>query len=1520
MKFFNFRLLCMLTAFAGSTSVFGQTLKEWDDVSITNVNRETAHTLSIPFVSEDAVSANDMEASPFFFSLDGVWKFRWVSDPSKVPAAFYAENYNTAAWDNIDVPSAWQVYGIRHGKSWDKPLYCNVAYPFSYDQNTYSVMADRPSWFTYNSSMKNPVGCYRRTFATPAGWDGREVYVRFNGAGHGYYVWVNGHFAGYAEDSYLPSEFKVTDYLKPAGQENSISVQVFRFTSGSFIECQDYWRLTGITRDVFLWSAPKSQIRDYFFKTTALAAANTVATSEVSVTLEGEALAAGHIEAKIMKDGQVVATAEADATRSATYRLSFGRVSGIEPWSAEQPTLYDLVLTLKNGDQVVDIRGGKVGFRTVGVRKDGALTINGNRIIIHGVNRHDFSTMGGRTITREEVEAEIQLMKRLNINAIRTSHYPNNPYFYDLCDEYGIYVLAEADVECHANTGLSHVELFRRPMVERSENLVRWMRNHVCIFMWSAGNESGNGNNFQSVMTAIRQLDDTRLRHYEGNSTWSDVTSTMYASYGTIEGIGADRLRQYQNGQQPQPHIQCENTHAMGNSMGNQREMFNLYEKYPALTGEFIWDWKDQGLTAQVPGKADEYYWAYGGDFGDNPNDGNFCCNGVVLPDLTPSSKSFNVKKIYQPLDFAVKNLATRTFTLKSKLAQRTLNDLDVTYTILEDGIEVANGTIDNVALAPGATRDVTLPAYNITMKDDCEYYIRFSACQKEATLWAEAGYEVANDAFCLRQPISKPVYKSAVKGGLDVVQAASIVRVTGKNFRAVFSLGTLSSYTYNGVTLINQPLLLNAFRVPTDNDGRHAQEWDNMGLRNLTKTPGKWTIEQDEADSTSVTLSITNTYRGSGSTAFTTVMRYNVMADGTIVVSSIIDPAVKGALLPKLGYKLEMVRGYEQFTWYGRGPWDSYPDRKESCLVGLYDSTVDAQWTPFVKPQETGNKEEVRWMALRNDQGRGLLFVSPQTMSASVAHWRAADVYTDRNNRKKHPYEMTTIASTVVCLDAYTRALGNASCGPDVLSQYERYAATTNFGFIIMPIGEPMSNEQLAAKARVASNVCEPVSITHTNRGNIQLATTTSGATILYRIDSGEWQTYKGVFNMAAGGLLETYCTQDGMTPSMQTTEQVPLYVDKSVWKIVSYDSQQGGGERVENAIDGNDASFWHTQYNPTTPTCPHEIVVDMGATYVINTFTYKGRSDGSTNGRVRNYDVYFSNSPDSWGAPAASGTFENSGDPQTISIPSKPTARYFRFVIRSVVDNRDYASVAELSIGAISKADKVEPQASLIKTGTQVYLREVQSGLYLHYLPESSSRHDGDYCLAGLNPDDTSFRFVFSLVSGFKAFYRIRAGGYYLGAGDEGWRVVGVNTASDKNGWIQVEELANGNIRLHGVWKELLYFNFDSRNDGSYVYADKSAGAEFTVESIVPTGIQAVEATSATQPEVTSTNGIITIHTPAASTVSLLTVTGATILSTHCDRHLSLQPSVPNGVYVVKIQPDGHHSVFTKKVIIDM
>ena len=1269
------KVVFCLATLAWMSAANAQTGKEWDDPLVTSVNREMAHTVAIPVASDAAIAQNDMTLSPWYQSLDGVWKFQWVGIPTNAKNEWCSKDFDDTAWTNIDVPSSWQVWGLNHGKSWDKPLYCNTSYPFSYDESTYSVMADRPGWFTYTGSKKNPVGTYRRTFTVPETWKGRDIYVRFNSVGHGYYLWINGKRVGYSEDSYLPSEFKITDYLVDG--KNTIALQVYRFTSGSFLECQDYWRLTGIHRSCFLWSAPKSQIRDFFFNPN-LNTTFTGGRSNVKVELTNvDAISGGKVEARIMSNGEVFAEASKDVAASVSMTI---KVTAPKLWSAEEPNLYDLVVTLKDKDgNVVDRRGCKVGFRKVSIREDGALLINGQRMVFHGVNRHDFSPVNGRAITPEEIEQDILCMKRLNINAIRTSHYPNDPIFYDLCDKYGMYVLAEANVECHGNWGLSSVSQFKNAMVERSQNHVRWMRNHPCIFMWSFGNESGNGNNFAAVQTAIKELDNTRLTHYEGGSQYADVTSSMYWDYNGIKGKGEQ--------QHDRPHIQCENSHSMGNSMGNVREMFDLYEQYPCLTGEFIWDFKDQGLLTKS--SSGQEYWAYGGDFGDNPNDGNFCINGLVHPDWSYTAKTYNTKKIYQPLEFSAVSGRTDVFRMKNKLAFLSSNIYDVSYSIVdEEGHDYMSGTISD-DIAAGETKNITIDyltsSYFSIIPPEKEVFINFTAKQRENTAWADAGYVVAEEKLPVKTA-TKPMkdLTFANNNALTVEETDAVVDVSGANFKATFTKnkGTLTGYSLDGVQVMSKPLQLNAFRLPTDNDGSKKATWDSMGLRSLSTT-GKGTdtkvIKAD--DGKTVIVSMKSTY-GNSSNTFDVSLDFIVCADGTLMVNSFIRPQNTGAILPKLGFKLEMPKEMEQLMWFGRGPWDNYRDRKEACLPGIYQSTVTNQYEEYILPQEHGTKQEVRWMSVTNNEGQGLLFVAPDEMAASAVHFRPEDNYTNKDTRKKHTYEFVRCDNTVVNLDAATRGLGNNSCGPDVMDKYELKAANTAFRFFIIPL---KAGNDVAAIARVDMPVCQPVSCERQSNGRIKMSTPTKNATIYYSINGGDYQKYTNPLVQNDACTINAYCTAENLMDSPVMTYDFDLYINKSAWKLVSVDSQHSGNE-ARLAFDGKNDTFWHTEWGSVEPACPHTIVIDMASEYKVTAITYLSRQDGNQNGMVKNFEVYLSNDGSTWGSPVVSGQFKNTTSQQIAKLSTPTTGRYLKFVAKSEINGNAWTSAAEIGIQAES------------------------------------------------------------------------------------------------------------------------------------------------------------------------------------------------------------------------------------------
>lgn len=1247
---------------------------EWDDVSINSINRRPAHTVEIP----------ETEATPdaYCISLNGVWKFNWAADPDKKPAGFENVSFDDSAWDNIDVPSTWQIYGLRNGKNWDKPLYCNVAYPFSYDRETFSIMADRPEWFTYGKDMKNPVGSYRRTFTVPQEWDGRRVFIRFNGAGHGYYVYVNGKQVGYAEDSYLPSEFEITDYVKKG--ENLVAVQVYRFTSGSFLECQDYWRLTGITRDVFVWSAPKNNILDYFF-TTDFDKTFTNATVNMDITLDAKSTLKGYsISVKISDGNKLVAQSSIANPVNGVNKLSFP-VASPKKWSAETPNLYTLTVSLNDGKKNVDVRTSQVGFRKITVGEDGSIRVNGKPIKLRGVNRHDHSHINGRAVSKEEMEKDVKLMKRLNINTVRTSHYPVSPYFYSLCDKYGLYMVAEADVECHAATHLSSNVKFRAAMVERNQRNVLTHRNHPAIIFWSYGNECGGGDNFKYVGEMVNSLDTTRLTVYEPNDTWSSVETTMYAGSDYVERLGRENAAK----KNPKPYFQVENSHSMGNSMGNMKEYWDLYEKYPSLNGECIWDWKDQSLQVPVPGSTNgETYMAYGGDFGDNPNDGNFCTNGVIFSDYNISAKSYQVKKIYQPFVFSLAENG-KTLSIRNRFSFKTAEGYDFSYQVLEDGIVIKDGSFKAIVEALSTTVMELPELLPANAKETSEYAVRFSVKQNSETWWAEAGYEVASEQIQLKEAQNLPVVAAQGKHkGLSVKNSDTEIRISGDCFEAVFSIaeGTLSEYTLNGNRILTSPLKLNLFRIPTDNDGSKSGMWDQMGIRDMQVVPVSMLVHPGKQ----CVVEFVNKYVGSNGNDFETNVRFTVMRDGKIVVNSYIKPAIKNAIIPKIGFITELAAGYENMKWFGLGPWDSYVDRKESTYPGVYSSTVAEQYTHYVKPQEMGNKSETRWLALTQSDGTGLMFVCPDKMNVSAQHFRPAENYINRNERAMHPYQVKKTENTVLCVDALVRGLGNNSCGPDVLAQYELRTTDVAFDFIIMPVDRQLTDSELSEKAHVSLPNCPMVQISRSNKdGMVTLksnpSANVSDPDIFYSLNGKKFIKYTEPFLFADGGRIWAYSSKKNAEKSIVSNAEFDMFIDKSAWKVVSADSQQdNGANAAANAIDNDPSTIWHTAYYGNTPRHPHTIIVDMGQEYTVSDFEYTPRQDMS-NGRVAEYELYFSVDGQNWGEAAAKGTFGRmQASVIRVNIPSEPTARYFKFVAGSEVGRNAWTAVAELGIRA--------------------------------------------------------------------------------------------------------------------------------------------------------------------------------------------------------------------------------------------
>ena len=1248
---------------------------EWNDELVSGVNKETAYQIAIPTVSEQGKINQTIEESPYYKTLNGTWKFHWVADPEERPKDFYLPDYDVSDWDDIKVPATWQIEAVRHNKPWDKPLYCNVIYPFTKwnDVQWPNVIQPRPADYTF-ANMSNPVGSYRREFTLPESWDGRDVFIRFNGVEAGFYLWLNGKEVGYSEDSYLPAEFNLTPYLNKDGK-NVLAVEVYRFTDGSFLECQDFWRFSGIFRDVFLWSAPKMQIRDFFFRTD-LDEAYKDAKVDLDVIITGRKSKSELQVCITDASGKEVALHTLPAELGENH-LEF-TVANPKKWTAETPYLYNLTLSLvQKGKPATDIRSIKVGFREVELTADGQLTVNGKSVLFKGVNRHDHSSLNGRTVSKEEMEKDVQLMKRFNVNAVRTSHYPNNPYFYDLCDRYGIYVLAEANVECHGLVALSHEPSWEKAFTERSENMVRRYRNHASIVMWSLGNESGNGKNFKAAEAAVKKLATTRPSHYEGISDYCDVTSCMYPSVEWLEGVGKERLAKAQKGETVKPHVVCEYAHAMGNAIGNFREYWETYERYPALVGGFIWDWVDQSINVPTPdGKGT--YMAVGGDFGDKPNDGNFCTNGVIFSDRTYSEgKAMEVKKIHQPV--WVYALGDGKYKIINKRFHAGLDDLYGIYQIQEDGKVIASGRLDDLKLGAQESKEITIDYQPESPLPGAEYFINFSFCQKTDTEWAKAGYEVASEQFKIAGS-EKPVFKPELKD-IRLTETEEGYLVEGEHFEALFSKaeGTLSSYLLNGTQLISKGLELNLFRAPTDNDKAVDGDWQRKGLAEMKCEPGQWTVRQEDGK---VILSVNNTYRGKAGFDYQTAMEYTVTGDGAVMVSSTITPATNGEIIPRVGYRMELPEGFERMRWFGCGPFENYVDRRDAAYVGVYDDKVSNQREDYIRTQETGNHEDVRWISVTNADGVGFVYVAEDRMAASALHARYQDMVDLKDLRKlHHKYEVPDRKETILHLDAAVRPLGNASCGPGPMKKYELTSQPVVFSFMMLPLERAYLQDELAAKARVQMPLCMPVAIERDNDGYLNLATTTPDAAIYYSLNRKKAVQYTAPVELLEGGKVEAYAVSDKLGKSMVTSAEFPIYVDRSEWKIFSV-SSENKGEEARQAIDGNPSTIWHSRWSENEAKHPHEIVVDMASLLEIDQFIYQPRD--SENGRIKAYELYFSKDGQTWEGKTT-GEFVNTSSAQTVKLDKPVTARYFKLIALSEIRGRKWASAAELNVNVI-------------------------------------------------------------------------------------------------------------------------------------------------------------------------------------------------------------------------------------------
>jgi beta-galactosidase len=950
-------------------------IPEWENPTIFGIGKEKAHSSLIPFESFDEALGN-REDSKYFKLLNGNWKFNWVKTPRERPMGFYLEDFEVDSWEEIDVPSNWQMrgYGI--------PIYTNVKYPYSI--NTKEIPRIDHNY--------NPVGSYRKDFTIPATWSDREVLIHFAGVKSAFYIWINGKKVGYSQGSMTPAEFNITDYIKSGN--NILAVEVYRWSDGSYLEDQDMWRFSGIYRDVYLYATPKIHIRDFFAQCELDENyQHAILNVKVKVINTGkEDTKQNEIEVSLMDEEQHYIESEILMSKSFTVASNTehqmeleANIENPKKWTAETPYLYDLFLKLKNSkNQSIEVEHCKIGFRKIEIDDKGSFLINGKSIIFKGVNRHEHDPDHGRAIPYDRMVQDIMLMKQNNINSVRTSHYPNHPKWYDLCDQYGIYVMDECNLESHGlRTSIpASLPEWTEACVDRMVSMVERDKNHPSVVIWSLGNEAGMGDNFKIMKNETLKIDTSRPIHYEGdfNQEIVDIISSMYLSPKQLERnlkkntAGHRGMRVKLNN--VKPYVLCEYAHAMGNSLGNFQEFMDVFEKYPNAIGGFIWDFIDQGLR-KTTDKGEEF-WAYGGDFGDEPNDSNFCINGIVLPDRKPNPALFEVKKVYQNIKVHPINLIEGKILIHNKFNFITLEEIKFDWELTASGEIIQTGILENLEIGPEEKKEVTIPFQKPFLEPNTEYHFKIISTLKTNTLWAEKGHIVAWDQFKipyspLKEPNNLEKFPEIAINDLE-----ESYEISGKEFqiRIGKTTGVLESFIYRNVELLNTPLVPNFWRAPTDNDIGHI----DLNLKSATSFDFSWKDTSKNRIVKDITYKVINSgvikilvlFTIDKSTEGMSIY-YTIYGDGSIVIKNTIRPSVK---MGRFGMQLTIQNDYNQLTWFGRGPHETMLDRKTSGAIGIYSGKVDELIHNYIKPQENGNRTDVRWAALTNKEDVGL-FVS---------------------------------------------------------------------------------------------------------------------------------------------------------------------------------------------------------------------------------------------------------------------------------------------------------------------------------------------------------------------------------------------------------------------------------------------------------------------------------------------------------------------------------------------------------------
>lgn len=1011
---------------------------DWQNLNVLERNTEPPRADLIPFGDWESALANVRESSPYLHLLNGEWDFSYYESPAEVPPDFHTDSFELTDWGKIPVPSNWQLHG------YGRPHYSSCPYPFPINPPLVP--------------NQNPVGCYRTQFQLREGWAHRKVHLAFEGVDAAFQLWVNGHDVGYSQGSHFHSEFHVSPYLREG--HNVVAVQVYQWCDGSYLESQDKWRMSGIFRDVHLLSLPHMSVSDARIRT-RLHEGHAAADLEVRVQLaDGSARSESEVsDAPVLRITLLDAEQQILVDRYHSIQRDERSVELVEQvadpclWTAEMPYLYTLLLTVYgNEQQILEVKRVNVGFRDVRI-EEGRLLVNGSPIMIKGVNRNEFDPDLGYVTTMASMVQDIMLMKQHNINAVRLSHYPNDTRWLDLCDRYGLYVIDETDLETHGfhfygNEGhLAQQPEWREAFVQRAIKMVERDKNHPSVIIWSLGNESGYGANHDAMAAWVREADPTRPIHYERayDAQVVDIVSSMYPSVETVNEEGRK--------DDSRPYLMCEFGHAMGNSVGNLQEYWDAIYTYPRLLGGLIWEWADQGIRQRS--ETGEAWYAYGGDFGEEPHSGHFCLDGLLFPDRSIKAAILEYKKAIEPVKIEAVDVLRGRLKVRNRYDFATLSHLHGVWSLLRDGIVIDEGELPLLHTPAGQTEDIVIPMKQL-FSHKGEYWLHLRFTLREAQMWAEKGHEIAWVDIPLTTVAEAAEAAPSDSGAspLMLQQTGSEITLTGQDFTVQFSQasGTMTAWMYQGVSLLTEGPRINLWRAPVDNDVHLAKEWVKAGYDRLIADVREVEVEPAEAGGCRITAKVLLGPRG-GKLAFRASTVYTVEPSGAISLEVELDPLEELPPLPRFGVELVMPGSFDRLAWFGRGPHECYADRKESGKLGIYSGSVQDQFVPYIKPQENGNKSDVRWSTLTNPQGIGLAFTGKPLFDKSVHHYTTADL-----TLTKHVHQLTKVDRTIIKLDARQSGLGNHSCGyAPTLETYLIKAQTMSFAIRLKPLSISM-------------------------------------------------------------------------------------------------------------------------------------------------------------------------------------------------------------------------------------------------------------------------------------------------------------------------------------------------------------------------------------------------------------------------------------------------------------------------------